>query len=228
MEGTKGKGLRETAPGWLLALLLISSTAVAPAVAEEQGLFGKLKLVFDYLKDPGLLISYIKNEFINPLLKKDPYSRYKEIVRKSGTTPTSEPEYMKKVREKLNDYFARLNGYNLTADQLATINELGVKDVTLVVMDSQRAYYIKHIYVSGSVVKVDGRATPNMVSITPRAAYELVLMLDDYLKDGSLSNSELKSLGNWGLQKYKSGDISGKKSHIEAILNFLLSGGGEG
>ncbi|ADB57909.1 hypothetical protein [Archaeoglobus profundus] len=221
-----GKGVRTVS--WILALLLISATTVTPVLAEEQGFFGKLKLAMDYLKDPGLLIAYIKNEIINPLLHKDPYSRYKEIVKKSGATPTSEPEYMKKVREKLNGYFARLNGYNLTADQLEAICKMGVSDVTLAVMDSQRTYYIKHIYVSGDVVKVDGRATPNMVSITPRAAYELVLMLDDYLEDGSLSNSELKSLGNWGLQKYKSGEISGKKSHIEAVLNFLLSGGGEG
>ncbi len=220
---------RRVSPSWLLALLLISATAVTPVLAEEQGFFGKLKLAFDYLKDPGLLIAYIKNEIINPLLHKDPYSRYKEIVKKSRTASLSEePEYMAKVREKLNGYFARLNGYNLTADQLEAICKMGVSDVTLAVMDSKRTYYVKHIYISGDVVKVDGRATPNMVSITPRAAYELVLMLDDYLEDGSLSNAELKSLGNWGLQKYKSGDISGKKSHIEAVLNFLLSGGGEG
>ncbi|GEM_PF-3491226 len=177
--------------GWLVgnALLLITSVVVTPVLAEEQGFFGKLKLAFDYLKDPGLLIAYIKNEIINPLLHKDPHSRYKEIVKKSGTTPTSEPEYMKKVKEKLNGYFARLNGYNLTADQLVTINELGVKDVTLAVMDSQRTYYVKHIYISGDVVKVDGRATPNMVSITPRATYELVLMLDDFFEIDSFEEA---------------------------------------
>jgi len=217
-------------PGWLLALLLISSvissTAIVPVAAEDQGFFGKLKLAFNYLKDPGLLISYIKNEFINPLLKKDPYSRYKKISSSGGSGSTStEPSYMKEVREKLNGYFAKIDGYSLTDSQLKAIKDVGIKDVTLTVMDSKRTYYIKHIYVSGSTVKVDGKATKNMVSITPKAAHELVLMLDNYLEDGSLSNAELKALGNWGLSKYKSGDISGKKSHIEAVLNFLLSGG---
>jgi len=54
-----------------------------------------------------------------------------------------------------------------------------------------------------------------------------VNLLDKYFEDGHLNATELKALGNWGLQKYKSGEISGKKSHIEAILNFLLVGGEE-
>jgi len=161
-----GRGIRTLS--WLLAILLISSIAVTLALGEEHGFFGKLKLAMDYLKDPGLLIAYIKNEFINPLLHKDPYSRYKEIVKKSGTTPTSEPSYMEKVREKLNGYFAELTNYTLTDYQIA---EIGVKDVTFTIMDSERTYYLKHIYISGDHIKVDGKATPNMVSMTPQASY---------------------------------------------------------
>ncbi|AIY90048.1 hypothetical protein [Geoglobus acetivorans] len=227
MDREKGNGFRETLPGWLLLALMVSSV-ITPVAAEDQGFFGRLKLAFDYLKDPGLLVSYIKNEFINPLLKKDPYSRYKKISTSGSGSTSAEPPYMKDVRERLNGYFAKIDGYTLSESQLKTIKDSGVRDVTLAVMDSKRTYYVKHVYVSGSTVKVDGKATRNMVSITPKAAHELVLMLDSYLEDGSLSSAELKSLGNWGLQKYRSGDISGKKSHIEAVLNFLLSGGGEG
>ena len=215
----------QSATGWLLLALILSATitpAITPAMADDGGFFGKLKLVFNYLRDPGLIISYIKNEFINPILHKDPYSRYKNII-KSGSGSTSEPTYMKEVREKLNSYFAKINGYKLTDEQLQAIG--GMRDVTLTIMDGKHTYYLKHIYVSGSTVRLDGKATKNMVSITPKAAYELTYMLDNYLKDGTFSNAELKSLGNWGLSKYKSGDISGKRSHIEAALNFLLSDG---
>lgn len=213
---------RVRASGWLLVVLLFSAVAITPIAAEEQSFFGKLRLAFDYLKDPGLLIAYIKNEWINPIMHKDPYSRYKEVSKNAASV---EPSYMKEITEKLNSYFAHINGYNLTEEQLAAIDEMGVDDVTLTVMDNKHTYYLKHVYVSGSVVKVDCKATKNMVSITPKAAYEFILMLDNYLEDGYLSSAELKALGNWGLSKYKSGDISGKKSHIEAVLNFLLSRG---
>ena len=45
---------------------------------------------------------------------------------------------MKEVKEKLNDYFARIDGYSLTDEQLKAIKEAGVKDVTLAIMDSKR------------------------------------------------------------------------------------------
>ncbi len=201
-------------------VLLLTS----PVHADFFDSFAKIRYsVKEFLRDPGLIGKYIQNEYINPVLKRDPYSRYQKQQRFQSFA--KEPEYMKSVRKKLDGYFSKLGNYELTERDLEALRSMEISEVCLAVMDERSTYYIKRIYISGNRIKLDSKPSEHMVAITPEAAQELVLMLDDMVNDSFISSEEAKALGTWGKQRYESGDITGKRKDIEAILNFLLGGG---
>ncbi|WP_457555952.1 hypothetical protein [Candidatus Pyrohabitans sp.] len=186
--------------------------------------FAKVRYKFsEFVKDPKLLKGFIENEYLNPVLKKDPYSKYQKHQRIQAGE--QEPPYMQQVREKFNGYFSRLDGYALTEEDLAAVERLGISEVSLAIMDDRQTYYLKRIYVAGGRVRVDGQASKHMVAVSPQASQELALMLDNILADNFVDSREAKQLGSWGKQRYESGDIAGKRKDIETILNFLLGGG---
>lgn len=210
--------MRRCISAFLVVLLLATPVAYAGIFDEAVKIRYK---VIEFVKDPKLLKQYIRNEYIDPVMKKDPASRYAELRHNTG----SEPAYMGEVREKLDAHFAKLNGYVLTVNESKAIAELGIREVSISIMDDSRVYYAKRIRVEGDTVRVSNGGSSHMVAISPPAARELTAMLDTILQDDWVDSAEAKQLGNWGLQKYKSGDIRGKKRDIEAILNFLLGGG---
>lgn len=232
---------------YLIIFIVLFSIGGATAgtdndTANESGGYLTSLISFD-LKDMGVL-TYITNEYINPALGRDPYSKFSEstvitafpsVSSSTSTTPSTSspsttstttgsttaaiPSYINETNQKLENYFSTLT-------QLTLKNKPDITDVTLAVMDDANTYYIKHLTISGSIVTTDNEPSENMVSITPLAARQLVRLLDDYMADGILTSAELTSLGNWGESQYKDSELKGKTAHVEAILNFM--GAGEG
>ena len=226
---------------YLIIFIVLFSTGGATAgtdndTANESGGYFTSLISFD-LKDMGLL-TYITNQYINPALGRDPYSKFSDstlittfpsVSSSSSTSTTSSsssttgsttaaiPSYINETNQKLENYFSTLT-------QLTLKNKPDITDVTLAVMDDANTYYIKHLTISGSIVTIDNEPSENMVSITPQAARQLVRLLDDYMADGILTSAELTSLGNWGESQYKDSELKGKTAHVEAILNFMGAG----
>ena len=221
---------------YLIIFIVLFSTGASAGTDndtanESAGFFTSL-ISFD-LNDMGLLVKHITNEYIDPALNRDPYSKFTDSTvvtafpsassTSSSTSSTSTgsttdfpavPSYINETNQKLENYFSTLTRLTLTSKP-------DINDVTLAVMDGANTYYLKHITLSGATLTTDSEPSENMVSITPSSARQLVRLLDDYMADGILTSAELKSLGNWGETKYKQSELKGKTAHVEAILTFL-------